>query len=208
MRRPRALVGPARALVVACAATLALGAGAFVLQAAALGRPSAHSVLAARAVRALLGYRTMWSVERLGSRAAVQVVCRQVLAPALSRGGEQHRVVVTRGDGVRLSEQRGLVWSSLRILEPSALQSAQFALAGCPGLLGAKLATRLTARRGLRAFEVRTDGVPAYDLRFRVHGTQFDYFASRSGLTPLAVRVHGDGLRAYSDLGERTDTGA
>ncbi len=208
MSRARALLGPARALVVACAATLALGTGAFILQAAAIGRPSAQDVLAGRAVRALLHYRTMWSVERIGSRPAVHVVCRQVFAPALFGGGRQRRIVVARGDGARLSEQRGLVWSSLQMLEPPALRSAQFALAGCPRLLGAKLAIRLTARRGLRAFGVRADGVPAYDLRFDVRGTRFDYFASRAGLIPLAVRVRADGLRAFSDLGERRDTGA
>ncbi len=208
MRRVRAVVGLARAVLVACAATLALGTGAFALQAAALGRPSAQDVLASRAVRALLDYRTMWSVERIAGSPALTVVCRQTFAPALSGVGRERRIVVSSADGSRLSTQRGLVWPSLRLLERPALRAAQFALAGCPRLLGAKLAKRLTARSGLRTFEVRTDGVAAYDLRFTARGARFDYFARRIGLAPLAVRVRENGWHAFSDLAERTDSGA
>ena len=178
---------------------MALGIG---VQAAAFGRASADSLVAAGAVRGLVRYGVMRGTETLGGR-AMRTTCVQGSFRVPGSGEPAHGALVLLGNRERLYDiGRGVrrLFRSGRSRSAGRADRLRFVLAGCPTYLGDHVGDDLVRGRALEAFDERSDGAPAAAIVVGSRHAILTLAVTRFTQEPLALTVREGRLRGTSDL--------
>ena len=195
-------VGPSpfvRTLVQAAVVLVVLVGLAFGVQAAFLNVPSNAQLVAVDALKALARYHVMDSTEQLSTRPRRslcfenRVLDRKtdsfVLGSFVLVGKRQRYYDL--GHGVQF---RGAGEPAYKVARN------RFLLAGCPEFLAQRLGSLLLQWRQIRVTDVRSDGVPAFDIHFGRPDLGVELYVERPSLRPLELALGPGAFAPRSDL--------
>lgn len=201
MRTP-ARASLVRALLAGLAIAACLSLAAFVLEAAILRQVPRSDVIAADALRWLTRYRLVKSAEVIGRRRGLTGTCVESWFRGVRRGRSARGSMLFLSDGERVLATSGRVFT-LGATHPLPARPALL-LAGCPRVLGARIALRLGAWLGVPVTSARADGRRAYVLRLG----RIRLYVDRRTMRPIAVRIVARRLAGWGDIEVRRLTPA
>ena len=173
--------------------------GALGIQAAVFSRPSRNDLVAAQALRTLLGYRVIRATEDIGRRTSA-AICVQgwFHAPRHRRPVRGELVLIGReerlydfGSGIRHFGDRRRV---------NRLDRLRFMLAGCPRFVGAQVSDALIRNRKIDVDPRRADGLAAESIVFGKRQAPIDLLVARHTYKPVELALSSGPVRGWSDL--------
>jgi hypothetical protein len=197
-------------LAVGVGAALCICTASFGMQALVLRAPSKAELRAADALRVLLRYRVIRSVEHLARGRAVDSTCLQSWLRR-PRGPDRHGVKAFRGavvllsTGERLYSFGSVVHVTGTPLEAARLAAERFSLAGCPRSIGAQVDYRLD-HGPLRMRSTRIDGHLAYAFALGRGRRRSSFYVDRRTFAPVALVRRSRTRRDMADLEPGGDT--
>lgn len=172
------------------------------VQAAAFGHAPEDSLVATEAVRSLVRYRVMRSIERVGGR-SLTATCVQGSFRTGDRGRLVTGALVLLGNGERLYDA-GLgvrrVLRSGRTRTARRVERRRFILAACPRYLGYHFANDLIRGRPVEAIDGRGDGANVAGLIARSRHARLVLDVTRLTYEPLSLSFREGRFRGSSDL--------
>lgn len=187
-------------LVVAAAASGAVGAVAWRLQASGLPQPRHANLVAARATAWLLQYRLVESSFRVGRGPLLHGSCLQGWFP--TRFGVLRGTVLRLDDGtsiLAIRTHRVDVEGARRPLSPRSIL-VELELAGCPRIIGPRLGELAQNRPGLRLHRATVDGEAALALRVPTRLSRIVVYLQPGTYRPTALSVRSGPLRGHSRI--------
>lgn len=172
------------------------------VQAAAFGHAPEDSLVATEAVRSLVRYRVMRSIERVGGR-SLTATCVQGSFRTGDRGRLVTGALVLLGNGDRLYDAgRGVrrVLSLGRSRAAGRVDRRRFILAACPHYLSDHFANDLIRGRPVEAVDERGDGATVADLIAHSRHATLALEVTRLTYEPLSLSLREGRFRGSSDL--------
>lgn len=167
-----------RSAFVATAILAAIGSGAFVLQAAGLGKPPPAELDLTQTLHRLTGYTVSHTTIALDGR-SYRATCRDTWL-----GDWRIRSVDVSGHGPIFAVQG-------KILDDTPLDYATFELAGCPLSLSKRMATQLVTGVPMATSTETQRGKPVYIVRSPGFRPKFELVISRRTKLPLELGLFG-----------------
>ena len=186
-------LGPAVCLPL-CILLASLG-----VQAAAFRRPPRDDLVAATALRTLLGYHVMRATEDIANHTSPSV-CLQGWFPAPRHRRLVRGALVLIGNGERLYD----LGSGIRRLgkqgSVGTLDRLRFVLAGCPRFIGAGIGDGLLRNRRIDVDPARADGLAVDSIVFGKRRAPLDLLVTRRTYAPVELVSAGGSIHGRSRL--------
>jgi len=179
--------GDPRTLAVATATLGTLVAASFLVQAAALGRPSRADLIAMQAIGALAQYHDSRATMTINGK-HLTATCRQ----HLGRHGRVETVAIDHGRTLRKIGNT--------LMQAGKLALDEFELAGCPRTLANWLATWLNRGARVELKPAKVNGTRVYAVRVPSAKLGLLLFIARTDGLLVNLTISGGGIRGTSKL--------
>jgi hypothetical protein len=187
-------------LVVAATIGGGVLAAAWSLQAAALPVPERADFVAARAAGWFLQYRLVESAFRVGTGPLIHGSCLQGWFP--TRAGPQRGTVLRLDNGTSIVAVRPHHVDVVGAARPLSARRVlvDLELAGCPRIVGPRIAQQLQNGPRERTERAYAAGRPALALRVPTMVTRIVVYLAPKTIRPVAVAVRSGRLSGYSRI--------
>jgi hypothetical protein len=188
-----------RWLLLAVGLPLCVLAVGLAMQVAAFSRPSRDSLVAANALSKLMRYHVMRGTERVDGR-SISSVCIQGWFRRVGRKNYTEAALAVLGNGERLYDTGNGVHIVGPGRPPRRVDRGRFLLAGCPRLLGARIAAGLTGAKWFDADPSHSRGGRALVIEFGSRSGPIELYVNRRTLRPIELVLSGDPIRGWNKL--------
>jgi hypothetical protein len=188
-----------RTLVRAVSLTLCILLASLGVQAAAFRRPPPDDLVAARALRTLLGYHVMRATEDIAKHTSPSV-CLQGWFPAPRHRHLVRGALVLIGDGERLYDLGAGIRRLGERRRVDALDRLRFVLAGCPRFIGEGIGDALVRSRRIDVDPARADGLAVDSIVFGKRRAPLELLVTRTRYSPVELVSAGGSIRGRSHL--------